>query len=228
MQRNPLEKRSSFRRRRHSQGGTEVVEFVIFFWLTFPGFLWMFVTGMNFVYMDKVNDVALAADLMVVKNQDMTLQGSQDIISRVATGLNLVTGSGPNGNSGGTGNGLLVLSTVQYIGTTTCTGCTNVGKYVFTKRIYVGNKSLQVNGSTVASLFGNPASALWDSTVSGTVSNNQTNTGAQTNATFAAMYSNTPIPDGQVVYVVESFFKPPFSFGGYAGSTNGVYVRALM
>jgi len=188
----------------------------------------MFVTGMNFVYMDKVNDVALAADLMVVKNQDLTLQGSQAIIGRVATGLNLVTGAGPNGNGAAGGNGLLVLSTVQYIGTSTCSGCTNVGKYVFTKRIYVGNKSLQVNGSTVDSLFGDPESALWDSTVSGTVSNNQSNTGAQTKATFAAMYGATPIPDGQVVYVVESFFKPPFSFGGYAGSTNGMYVRALM
>jgi hypothetical protein len=223
-----MEKSSSFRRRKRSQGGTEVVEFLIFFWLTFPALLWMFVTGMDFVYMDKVNDVALAADLMVVKNLDLTLQGTQQIVARVATGLNLVTGTGPNGNGAGGGNGLLVISTVQYIGATTCSGCTNVGKYVFTRRIYIGNKSLQVNGSSVDSLFGDPAAGLWDSSVTGNVSNNQSNTGAQTNAAFAAMYNGTPIPDGQVVYVVESFFKPPFSFGGYAGSTNGVYVRALM
>ena len=153
--------------------------------------------------------------------------GTQEMVARVATGLNMQVGTAGGANGTTTGNGLVIISKVQYIGTTSCTSCTNVGTYVFLNRIYVGNKSLQFNGTTVASVFGSPDSSLWNST-SGAVSSSQTNALARTNSSFGALFGATPIADSQIVYVVESFFTSPNQFGSGAFNTNGVYARALM
>src|SRR5579863_6943918 len=81
-------------RRRRRQKGVEAIEFALFFSLMLPPFIWMFVTGMNFIRFNKANDVARAAALMYVKGQDMTVLGTQEILARVAQGLDLEVDNG--------------------------------------------------------------------------------------------------------------------------------------
>ena len=213
-------------RRRASQHGIEAIEFGLLFVFLLPPFVWMFQNGMNFLRFNKSTDVARSASLLFVKGLDFTLPGNQDIISRVASGLDLQTSSTATANGVTTGSGLLVFSVVQYVGLTTCANCTNRGKYVFLDRIYVGNKTLAISGTTVASALGSPSNTDWSSTT-GVVSNTQTDAGAQV---LSGSTGNLPVSmgDGQIAYVVECFFKTQNGFGTGGFDSNGVYTRVIM
>lgn len=215
-------------RRRRGQRGIEAIEFGLFFVMMLAPFVWMFITGMNFVRYNKANDVVRAAALMYVKGQDLTLLGNQEIIERVAQGLDLEVdnqAAAPNQVISHTqGSGLIVISKVQYVGPNTCNNCTNTNYYVFAQRIYIGNTSLQFNGSTVASALGSPSTADWNSTT-GAVSNMYTDTGARVASSFTNFWSPT-LGDGQYVYVIEGFFAATFGSGQFGG--NGIYARVFM
>ena len=216
------------RRRRCRQKGVEAIEFGLFFVMMLPGFVWMFISGMNFIRFNKANDVARAGALMYIKGQDMTVLGTQEILARVGQGLDLQVDDGgapPNqALSTSRGSGLVVLSQVQFVGSNTCTGCANLNHYVFLQRVYVGNKSLTFNGSQVQSALGAPASAIWSAST-GAVASVYTDTRAQVNASFANLWSPA-VGDGQIVYVVESYFAGGFGSGDFGG--NGVYARVFM
>jgi hypothetical protein len=214
--------------RRSRQKGVEAIEFALFFSMMLPGFVWMFITGMNFIRFNKSNDVARAAALMYVKGQDMTVLGTQEILARVAVGLDLEVDNGatpPNQVlSNSKGSGLVVVTEVQYVGPNTCNNCTNINHYVFLQRAYIGNTGLQFNGITVQSALGNPAANIWNS-ATGAVSNSFNNTGAQVSSSFANLWSPA-VGDGQVVYVTEAFFAGGFGSGQFGG--GGVYSRVFM
>ena len=57
------------------------------------------------------------------------------------------------------------------------------------------------------------------------MTNVYTDTSAQVSSSFAGLWT-TPVGDGQVVYVVESFFAGGFGAGQFGGS--GVYARVFM
>jgi hypothetical protein len=213
-------------RRRKSQHGIEAIEFGLLFVFLLPPFVWMFTNGMNFLRFNKSTDVSRSAALMYVKGLNFSFPGTQNIIARVASGLDLQVSASTTANGVGTGSGLIVFSTVQYIGPNTCNGCANLNKYVFLNRVYVGNTSLSISGSTVASALGNPNSSVWNSTT-GAVSSSQTNTGAQVAPSFSSVWS-TPVGDGQIAYVIECFFKPQGGFGTGSFDSNGVYTRVIM
>jgi hypothetical protein len=216
-------------RRRRSQRGIEAIEFALFFGLMAPPFIWMFTNGMNFVRYNNANNVVRAAALMYVKGQNMNLLGTQEILAQVATGLNLQVDNGaaaPNEvQSNANGSGLIIVSEVEYVGSSVCTSCVNLNTYVFLQRTYIGNTGLQINGSTVQSALGNPATSLWSSST-GAVSSNFTNTGAQVATTFANLFPTSSFSSGQVVYVVEGFFAGGFGTGQFSG--GGVYARVFM
>jgi hypothetical protein len=215
-------------RRKRTQRGLEVIEFGLFAIMMMPGFVWMFTTGMNFVRFDKANDVTRSAALMYVKGTDMTVLGTQELLARVAQGLDLKVDDGaaaPNQViSFSRGSGLIIMSEVQYVGPNTCTGCTNSNQYVFLHRVYAGNKSLQINGTTVQSALGDPGSAVWNSST-GAVTNPHTDSRAQVAANFAGLWSPT-MGDGQIAYVVECYFAGTFGTGNFGG--NGIYARVFM
>ena len=213
-------------RRRISQRGSQAIEFGLLFVFLLPLFIWMFQSSMNFLRFNKATDVCRSAALLFVKGVDFTLPGNQNIISRVASGLGLQTSSSISSNGVTTGNALVVFTVVMYVGPNTCTNCANINKYVFLDRVYVGNTSLTISGTTVASAIGNPNSTIW-STTTGAVSSTQTNTGAQI-STAAASLLPTPMGDGQIAYVVECFFKPLQGFGTGPFDSNGVYTRVIM
>ena len=212
-------------RRRRLQNGIEAIEFGFLFVFLLPPFLWMFVNGMNFLRFNKATDVSRSAALLFVKGVDFTLPGNQDIIARVASGLNLIDSETITANGVTSGNGLIVFSIVQYIGTTTCNNCANVSKYVFLDRVYVGNKNLVITGATVSSALGSPNAGVWSST-SGVVSTTQTNTGAQVPS--GSTGSLPLMGDSQIAYVIECFFKPQNGFGNGEFDSNGVYTRVIM
>ena len=215
-------------RRRRRQRGVEAIEFGLFFTMMLPGFVWMFISGMNFIRFNKANDVARAAALMYIKGQDMTVLGTQEILARVGQGLDLEVDDGATpptqALSNTRGSGLVVLSQVQFVGPNTCNNCTNLNKYVFLQRVYVGNRNLAFNGSSVQSALGDPAAAIW-STTTGAVTNSYTDTRAQVASSFASLWSPA-VGDGQIVYVVESYFAGGFGSGDFGG--NGVYARVFM
>jgi hypothetical protein len=146
----------------------------------------------------------------------------------VAEGLDLEVDDGATPPSqvlsNSRGSGLVVLTEVQFVGTTTCTGCTNTGYYIYKHRVYIGNRSLQINGSTVVSALGDPPSAIWDSTT-GDVSSQYTDTRARVASNFAGLWSPA-MADGQIGYVVESYFAGTFGTGNFGG--NGIYARVFM
>ena len=215
-------------RRRRKQKGIEAIEFGLFFVMMLPGFVWMFISGMNFIRFNKANDVARAAALMYVKGQDMNVLGTQEILARVGQGLDLEVDDGatpPNQQSSNSrGNGLVILSQVQYVGPNTCNNCANLNRYVFLQRVYAGNRSLQFNGSPVQSALGNPSNSIWSSST-GAVSSVYTDSGAQVNSSFGNLWSPA-VGDGQIVYVVESYFAGGFGAGEFGG--KGVYARVFM
>src|SRR6266851_10073340 len=64
----------------------------------------------------------------------------------------------PKSGRGTSGNGVVVLPTLQKIGAAQCPGCNNVGHVVVMRRIVIGNNSLfQTN-------YGSPTSSLIDAT----------------------------------------------------------------
>jgi len=215
-------------RRRRRQKGVEAIEFGLFFIMMLPGFVWMFISGMNFIRFNKANDVARATALMYIKGQDMNVLGTQEIVARVGQGLDLEVDDGtpaPNQVMSNTrGSGLVVLSQVQYVGPNTCSNCNNLNHYVFLHRVYIGNRSLEFNGTSVQSALGDPAAAVWSAST-GAVTNVYTDTRAQVNSTFGNLWSPA-VGDGQIVYVVESFFSGGFGTGDFGGS--GVYARVFM
>ena len=143
-------------------------------------------------------------------------------VRRIANGLDLQVDSG-NAIVNNLGNGMIVMTKVQYVGST-C-NCTNASQYVITQRLYVGNRSLQITGQTVESCAGPPPSGIWNSTT-GLVSNYTTNSAAVASSAFATAWGSS-LANGQVVYLVESFFKT-VTFGSGQFDARGIYTRVYM
>jgi Flp pilus assembly protein TadG len=210
-------------RRRRSQSGLEAIEFGLWVLLMMPALVWTFISGMNFVRYVKASDVTRAAAMLYTKGSDMSEVGLQQVLERVANGLDLqVDNNGVRVNN--LGSGLIVLTRVEYVGST-C-GCTNASKYVMTQRLYIGNRSLTISGSTVESFSGAAPSTGWNST-SGSVSNFKNNATAVVSTGFSTLWGSS-LSDGQYVYVIETFFKPTTPMGTGQFDANGVYNRIFM
>ena len=210
-------------RRKRTQKGLEAIEFGLWALLMMPPFVWMFINGIGLVRYNKAGDVTRSTAMMYIKNVDLKTLNTQRIIQRIANGLDLqVESSGSIATN--VGSGMVVLTKIQYVGST-C-GCTNADKYVMTQRLYVGNRSLQISGITVESFSGAPpGGGIW-STSTGVVSNYLTDANARANAAFTTLWG-TSLANGQVVYVIETFFKTP-AFGSGAFDSRGIYSRVFM
>jgi hypothetical protein len=106
--------------------------------------------------------------------------------------------------------------------------CVNADSFVYTQQIQFGNGSLS-NSNTVS--LGNPTGATLNS--NGVVQNPLTDTHARLGSTpQAAMASlwqttsngQTPLVDGQVVYIVETYFQS-LDLNVSSLSGGGVYAR---
>ena len=158
------------------------------------------------------------------------------IIQQLANGIGMTTSGGNGLNpADSTGNGVIIFSQIQTVYQVDCTAaavspCTNLGLPVFTQRIVVGNTSLR------ASNFGTPTSTLMDASgnISPSVYLSNSNATVRVAAAFEAQLSAAAVsaglsgtapvqPQGNIVYMVETYFQyPDIGFLGF-NTTGGAY-----
>jgi hypothetical protein len=227
-------------RRKKTQGGQEILEFALVAMLLVPMFLGAFIVGMNLIRSIQANQVCRDLDDMYIHGGDFSTYPLQQEAQRLAQGLSLQIGASFSGNeqsnTGNAGNGLVTITQIMYIGPTTGANCTAVGaanctnhdSFVYTQQIIFGNGTL---ASSSTQTLGQCPSAIVNS--SGIVQNFITDSrAALTGSAQTTMQSlwqtgdanSTPLTDGQVSYVVETYFQSPdLSVGALSG--NGVYAR---
>jgi hypothetical protein len=167
----------------------------------------------------------------------------QQLAQRLASGLNLqfptfASGTNVQSNTGTSGDGIIWVSQIMYIGATTdpncvavgASNCTNHDNFVFTQQIIFGNSSL---ATAHPNSLGSPTGA--SITTAGVVQNYVTDATTKLSAAGETAMKGlwqtnsngqAPLTDGQVVYVVEGYFQTPnLSMGSF--SSNGVYARSF-
>lgn len=230
------------RKRNKGERGNEIVEFALFLSFFAPILLGTFVVGMNMVKAIAVNHVVRDLDNMYIHGADFSTPGYQQLALRLASGINLQAPAFPNGsqsvqsNTGSTGDGLIWVTKIMYVGATTDPYCTSVGagncanhdSFVYMQRIVFGNSTLT---SQHESTLGDASLATIGS--SGAVQNFLTDSGARlpgaaqtemTNLWQTNQNGQQPLTDGDVVYVVEGYFQSP-SLSISSVSGNGIYAR---
>ncbi|MEQ1949344.1 MAG: hypothetical protein ABL995_19280 [Bryobacteraceae bacterium] len=225
-----------------SERGNEVVEFAFVAIMFVPLILGSFMVGMNIVKSIAVNHVVRDLNNMYIHGADFSASTYQQLALRLASGVNLNAPVFPSGtgnvqaNTGNTGDGLIWVTQMMYVGTTTEPTCTAVGSnncanhdsFVYTQRIVFGNSALlQQKQSTL----GDAASSTISS--SGIVRNYVTDSGARlpsaAQADMRGLWMNTqngrqPLSDGQIIYAVEGYFQSP-SLAVGSTPAKGVYAR---
>ncbi len=228
-------------RRKKTQSGQEIFEFALVVLLLVPAFLGAFIVGMNLIRSIQCNQMCRDLTDMYIHGADFSTYSMQTMAQRLAQGLNLQIGSSfagnSNSNTSNSGNGLVTVTQIMYVGTTTEPNCVAVGagncqnanSFVFTQQVVFGNGTL-VSSSTQS--LGTPTGATL--TNAGIVQNPVTDPHAQLAGTaqtaMQSLWQTTsgagqqPLDDGQTVYVVETYFQSP-DLGVSALSGNGVYAR---
>jgi hypothetical protein len=227
-------------RRKKTQSGQEIMEFALIVVLLVPTFLASFIVGMNLIRSIQCNQMCRDLTDMYIHGADFSTYAMQTMAQRLAQGLNLQIGGSFTGSSSSNvsngGNGLVTVTQIMYVGTTSqpnclsvgASNCTNANSFVFTQQIVFGNGTLANSGTQG---LGTPTGATLSS--SGIVQNPVTDSHAQlptaSQAQMQSLWQTTangqmPLEDGQVAYVVETYFQSP-DLGVSALSGNGVYAR---
>lgn len=230
-------------RRRKTQSGQEIIEFAIMAFVFVPMLMGSFIVGMNLIRSIQCNQVCRDLVDMYIHGGDFSTYSLQQEAQRLAQGLNLQVGSSfaanEQANTGNTGNGIVTVTQIMYVGSTAgancvavgASNCTNHDSFVYTQQIQFGNGTLST-ANTVS--VGTPTGATINS--SGIVQNPVTDSHAKlssapqtamTNLWQVSTNGQTPLTDGQVIYMVETYFQSPdLSIGALGG--NGVYARYFM
>jgi hypothetical protein len=191
-----------------------MVEFALVAVLLVPMLIGAFVVGMNLIRSIQCNQVCRDLDNMYIHGGDFSTYPLQQEAQRLAQGLNLQIGASFAGNqqsnTANTGNGLVTVTQIMWIGSTTdancvavgASNCANANSFVYTQQMQFGNGSLA--SSTTVSLGTCPAAIM---NASGIVQNYVTNSlaqitgSAQTNLQALWQVNNgttTALADGQV------------------------------
>jgi hypothetical protein len=197
---------------RHKRRGSELIEFALVASFLLPLLFGTVVIGLNLGRSIQVVQVSRDTCHMYARSIDFSDPANQNIVLRLAQGLG-ITATG--------GRGVVILSTVTFIGQAQCTAggltvgqCANINQPVITHRIVIGNAGAR------ASSFGTPSPSLIDS--HGNVSNYLTNTTARATG-FSTVLALQP---GDVAYVTEAYVvSSDYGLPGF--SSTGVYARAI-
>jgi hypothetical protein len=207
--------------RRTKESGASVIEFTFIMLTLVPVLLGVGVIGVNLVRTLETEQLARDAGHMFARNVDFSASGNQQILANIGNSVNLSA-------TAGSGNAVVILSMLTYVDKAACgvgkaidangnpKGCTNLGKWVFTKRLTIGNSTIR------ASAIGTPAGVTIGSDGSIAATEYVTMPGAV--ATFGSInpYSNvagtaTGLPSGQYLYIAEAaaseFALPPYTPG---------------
>lgn len=199
-------------RRRRGQRGNELIEFALVVTFLLPLLFGTVVVGLNLSRSIQVTQVSRDVGHMYSRSVDFSDPANQAIAVRLAEGLNIQTTGG---------SGVVILSTVEFIGTAQCTAaglsssqCTNLNYPVIINRIVIGNTNAR------ASAFGTPSQSLIGS--DGNVSSYLTSTTARANGFNSVL----ALQAGNLAYVSEVYVpSTDYSLPGY--QTTGVYCRTV-
>ncbi len=136
-------------RRKETQKGSFMVEFAIVGWTLFFLMAGIVQVGLNMNRAMTAAQVCRDANVLTVRGVDLSLNSNQQLVTRVASGLGLnQTG---NWNPDSNGSAVVYISQVKLVGDLECANgigatydgttstCPNLGKYVITMRIGIGN-----------------------------------------------------------------------------------------
>jgi len=226
---------------RSRESGTQLIEFGLVVLLFMPMIMGSFVTGMNVIRSIQANHITRDMADMYIHGADFSDKAMQGLAKKLATGLDLQVGTGTGNvadNVSNSGRGIVWVSKLMWVGTSaqaSCqaalpSACTNSNKFVFLEHIRFGNGTLQTEHDASV---GHPGAAR-DSFGRITVDVVKTANAAVPEPYQTKLYSlwqvtnaqtnRTPLSDGQIVYVVEGYFKSPdLNLGVFQG--RGVYAR---
>ena len=160
-------------RKHSSERGNSIVEFALVAGvLLVPMRAGSYSLGMSLVKALQVGQVCRDANILVVRNIDLSRSDNQSLVVRTASGLGMnISGTNtPDPN----GLGVLILSTVHRVsgndcaaqnyaasgtiadGTPNYPSCPNFLYYVFTRRVVIGNSAKLTGGS----VMGNPVDTV--------------------------------------------------------------------
>jgi len=205
--------------RPRTQRGVAYIEFALSLLVLIPLLLGVLRLGNSKHRQLQTVQLARDADHMYARGIDFTLLGNQQVLASIAGALNLST-------TLGSGNSVVILSTVRYVDVSACSqagrvdshgnpsGCTNYQDWVFAERLVIGNNTL------FTSRTGTPSASIIASDGTISITNQATNTSDVATITGFNPWNSTTstgLPSGQVVYVAEAaalgFRMPPFSAG---------------
>jgi hypothetical protein len=179
--------------------------------------------GVNLILTLQTEQLARDAGHMFARGVDFSASGNQEILVNIGSSLGLSA-------TAGSGSAVVILSKLTYVDNNACSaggavnaqgspsGCTNLGKWVFTQRLIVGNSGLRTSN------LGTPSGVGIASDGSIAASDYVTNAGAVAQFNSINPYSNVNgtvlgLPSGQDVYIAEASAKG-YSLGQYGvGST---------
>jgi len=206
---------------KRSERGSMMIEFVLVSSLFLvPLIIGTFTYGFALVRSSEAVELTGDIGYMYSKGVDFSVQANQNLFGAsggntpsLGQGLSIVANSG-NVTGGSSGNGVIVLSTLTKIGSTSCGGCNNAGHVVVMNRVIIGNNTEFTTG------YGTPGSI----NANGDVPNYLTDTSARAD-NFGNLMTLT---DGQIAYLAESYVTAPDLavpgvFGGLATYQNAIF-----
>ena len=164
---------------------------------------------------------------MFAKAYDFSQAGNKSLLAQLGSGLGLSA-------TAGTGNAVVVLSSVKYVDKGVCSGfglvdssgnpkgCTNYQQWVFVQRLMVGNNNLYASSLGAPVTTGSTPVSLDSSGAVNPASQEATNAGDVATFTglnpFVVAGNLDQLPSGQMIYVGEAaakaFVLPPYIKGG--------------
>ena len=201
--------------------GVAIVEFSFVMLVLIPMLLGSTAIGVNMVRSLQTVQLARDAGHMFARGVDFSQIGNKTILATIGAGTGLSTTSG-------SGNSVVILSSVAYIDKAMCLsdglavdaggnpiGCTNLGKWVFTQRLVIGKSGIH------SSNFGDPGAGVTLNATTGEISLDDQVKKTTDRATFSGInpYANVAgavsgLPSGQEIFIAEAatqgFSMPPF------------------
>jgi hypothetical protein len=200
------------RTKRQRQGGNVLVEFSLVMVFLCPMLLGMLALGLNVGRHIQVTQVARDAGHMYARFVDFSLVGNKNILVRLADGMGMTVDGG---------NGVVILSKITYIANEDClaagaTGgdCVNRDSYVFTNRLYIGNRALK------SSPYGTPVDSGLDA------KGNVIDIYRDASARAIGFGDTLTLNRGEYAFLAETYFRGVlFTFPGLAG--RDIFVRTI-
>ena len=218
-----INKQPDSRHRNRGERGSALLELAVVSIVVIPLFFGMVAVGISLGNMNESVEICRDAGHMYARGIDFSQTSNQDILVQLAS----ATGMTATG-----GNAVVILSQVMKVYQADCDNasispCTNVNQYVFVNRLVVGNSGLRVSN------YGTPPSSYVDSSGNISDTNYMKQSADVVTGSFSTDLSNAglSLSDGELTYVAEFYYSTPslafLSYGGNAGATSGVYVKAF-